>query len=153
MSRQDPGWDDDDRLLDDLGDAVRSASAVPPSFLQVGRGAFAWRDVDLELAGLAHDSAVSGLPAGVRSRTGGIRSLTFEGAGLTIEVELSADALAGQVAPPRPGTVEIWVDDEPADAAAVDDAGWFHVPRPPAFPFRLCFRIGDGTVVTSRITP
>lgn len=153
MSGQDSGWDDDDRLLDDLGDAVRSASAVPPSFVRVGRGAYAWRGVDLELAALAHDSAVSGLPAGVRSRTGGVRSLTFEGAGLLIEVELSADALAGQVVPPRPGTVEVWVDDELADEAAVDDAGWFHVSRLPAGPFRLCLRIGDDTVVTSRVTP
>jgi hypothetical protein len=153
MSASEPGWHDDDRLLADLGDAVRSASEVPPSFVQVGRGAFAWHGIDLELATLAYDSDVSGVPVGVRSRSGGVRSLTFEGAGLTLEVELSADALGGQVVPPRPGTVEVWVDDELASETAVDDAGWFHVAPPPARPFRLCVRTGDDTVVTSRVTP
>ena len=153
MSGSEPGWDDDERLLADLGDAVRSASEVPPSFLRVGRGAFAWHGIDLDLAALAYDSTVAGLPAGVRSRSGGVRSLTFEGAALTIEVELSADALSGQVVPPRPGSVEVWVDDELASEATVDDAGWFHVAPPPAGPFRLCVRTGDDTVVTSRVAP
>ena len=153
MSGEGPGWDDDDRLLADLGDAVRAGRAVPERFVEVGRGAFAWHGVDLDLASLAYDSAVSGLPAGVRSGAPAMRAMTFEGGGLTIEVELSPEALAGQVVPAREGTVELWVDDAPVRSVALAESGWFDLGPPPSGPFRLCLRAGGDTVVTARVTP
>lgn len=153
MSGPDPGWDDDDRLLHDLGDAVRTGRTVPPRFVDVGRGAFAWHGVDLELAALAYDSAVSGLPGGVRDHAPAMRALTFEGGGLTVEVELSGSALAGQVVPARPGTVELWENDAATRSVALDEGGWFDLGSPPSDPFRICVRVGTDTVVTARVTP
>lgn len=59
-------WGDDDHLLADLNDAVRSGRAVPDRFVEVGKAA-------------------------------------FEGAGLKVEVEVSAAPIVGQVIPPLAG--------------------------------------------------
>jgi hypothetical protein len=153
VSGPDPGWDDDDRLVAELGDAVRAGREVPERFVDVGRGAFAWHGVDLELAALAFDSAGTGLPAGVRSGDVAIRAMSFEGGGMTIEVELSPQSLAGQVVPPRPGTVELWENDAASRSTALDEDGWFDFGPRPTGPFRLCVRAGGETVVTARVTP
>ncbi|MDT3439388.1 MULTISPECIES: hypothetical protein [unclassified Pseudofrankia] len=64
MSR--PPWDDDVRLLLDLGGALDAASAVPTRIADIGRAAFVWRTVDAELAELTFDSATdaAGRPGG-----------------------------------------------------------------------------------------
>ncbi|MGI8685901.1 MAG: hypothetical protein ACR2MO_12595 [Acidimicrobiales bacterium] len=152
MTTSDAGWDDD-RLLAELGDAVRSRRAVPDRFVEVGRSAFAWRDVDVDLAALRYDSAVSGLPSGVRAAAPDMRALTFEAGGVTIEVELSRQALVGQVVPARPGSVELWADGSDPRSVALDDRGWFDLGPPPSQPFRLCVRSDAGVVLTDRVTP
>lgn len=157
MSGPDEGWDagwdaDDERLLADIGDAVRSGRAVPERFVEMGRAAFAWHDIDVDLAALRYDSAVSGLPAGVRAGGDSVRALSFEADGVAVEVELSAEALVGQVVPPQIGTVELWVDGAEPRSVALAENGWFQLGPPPTRPFRLCVR-ASSTVLTDRITP
>jgi len=148
-----PGGWDDDRLLAEVGDAVRSRRDVPDRFVEVGRSAFVWRDVDVDLAALAYDSAVSGLPAGVRAAAPEMRAITFEAGGLTIEVELSPQGLVGQVVPPRPASIEIWADGAEPRSVALDDRGWFDLGPPPPQPFRLCVRGAAGVVLSDRVSP
>lgn len=147
------GWGDDDRLLADLGDAVRGRRAVPDRFVEVGKAAFVWRDVDVDLAALQYDSAVSGLPAGVRAAPSGMRALTFEAAGVTIEVEVSPDGILGQVIPPQTGSIELWADGAEPRAVAIDGKGWFDLGALPTRPFRLCLRRAAGVVLSDRVSP
>ena len=112
-----------------------------------------WRDVDLDLAALRYDSAVAGLPGGVRGAPSEMRALSFEAAGITIEVELTADGLVGQIVPPQPGSVEVWADGAELLSVAIDERGWFDLGSPPARPFRLCVRGPDGVVLSDRVSP
>ena len=86
-------------------EAVRAAVEVPESFLEAGRAAFAWRTADAELAALTRDSATEPVAAGTRAAGPTVRSVSFVAHGLSIEVDLTNDALHGQVVPPQPGEV------------------------------------------------
>ena len=44
-------WDDD-RLLAALGQALKAREAVPSWFIETGKNAFAWHNIDAELAQL-----------------------------------------------------------------------------------------------------
>lgn len=154
MSMAGAEGDDDERLLAELGDAVHSREAVPERFLQAGRGAFAWHDVDVELAALTYDSSTGGAPVGVRADRQSTRALTFVAGEQTIELEVSTEAVLGQVVPAAPGTVELHVDGAGPRSFALDETGWFELRPGPAAPFRLGVRTPDGKVVlTERITP
>lgn len=137
-------WDDDLPLLTDLETALRTAKAVPERFLEIGKAAFAWRNVDAELAAIASDSAMA--PAGTRAR-GGHRALSFTVGDLTVEVELTPDGLLGQLAPPQPGTVELAGPDGTSVGAEIDDVGWFALRPGPEGLFRLRIRTADGRTV------
>ena len=45
------GWDDE-RLLAALGEALKASQAVPSWFVETGKNAFAWHNIDAELAQL-----------------------------------------------------------------------------------------------------
>ena len=155
MNPSDESWEDDARLLSDLGEAIRTRDEVPPRFLQVGKTAFTWSTIDFELAVLTFDSAASGLPSGVRAETASMRALTFTaGDQLTIELELSPDGLAGQLVPAEPASIEARVDGEIAGTSDVDETGWFELRPGVDRPFQLVVRTAAGrTVVTGLITP
>lgn len=147
MTRDWPDWTDDEQLYTELGEALRTADAVPGRFVEAGKAAFAWRTVDAELAQLSYDSAVDGVPAGTRAEPAALRSLTFAASGLTIEVELTEDALLGQVVPPQPGSVELRQKDGSTMTVPVDEVGWFVVRPLPTGLFRLLVRTADGRAV------
>ncbi|HMI23614.1 MAG TPA: hypothetical protein VK594_03915, partial [Streptosporangiaceae bacterium] len=48
-------WDDD-QLLRALGQALKARQAVPSWFTEMGRNAFAWHNIEAELAQLTYDS-------------------------------------------------------------------------------------------------
>ena len=136
-------WSDDE-LLTALRTAVRAREAVPAGWIEMARAAYAWRTIDAELAELTRDSAAGlGASAPVRSEAAGIRSLTFSSAHLTIEVEVTDEALFGQILPPREGTVEVQTRTGPAGTARVDVTGCFCVEPVPAGRFRLHCRTTD----------
>jgi hypothetical protein len=73
---------DDDELLAALGEALKAREAVPEWFVETGKNAYAWHNIDSELAQLTYDSASEresdrDLVAAVRSETASIRALTF----------------------------------------------------------------------------
>jgi hypothetical protein len=150
------GWADEE-LLAALGEAVKARSAVPEWFVETGKNAYAWHNIDAELAQLTYDSdsdsdADRGAAAAVRSEPASIRALTFTSARLSIELEVTSDSLVGQLIPPRAGTLEVHTTGG-VTSSPVDEIGCFAVTPIPASPFRLRCRAEDGTdVLTGWIT-
>src|SRR5215472_7240596 len=100
------GWDDE-QLLGSLREAMRARQAVPHEFVETAKGAYAWHNIDAELAQLTYDSSRDkDRSASVRTETASIRALTFTSAHLSIELEVSESSLLGQIMPPGEGTIE-----------------------------------------------
>ena len=146
-------WDDD-QLLAALGEAIRAREAVPAWFVEMGKNAFAWHNIDAELAQLTYDSNVDQREAAVtRSETASIRALTFTSAHLSVELEVTGNSLLGQLLPAREGELEIHTRAGDISTTEVDEIGCFSVDPIPDSPFRLRCRTADGTdVLTGWIT-
>ena len=148
-----PWWKDDDQLLAALGEALRSGTSVPAEFIAMGTAAFAWRGTDAELATLTHDPAFEGAEAelaGVRSEPASLRHLTFASGELTLEIEVSDDALLGQLVPPGPGRVEARTADGTTATAVIDPGGGFTIRPVPPGSFRLhCHATNGAGVLTN----
>jgi hypothetical protein len=147
------GWDDE-QLLGALREAMRAREAVPPGLIEAAKGAYAWHNIDAELAQLTYDSSRDeDRSAAVRSETASIRALTFTSAHTSIELEVTGDSLLGQVMPPGEGTIEAQTQEGVTTAAAVDEIGCFSIEPIPSGPFRLRCRTALGTdVMTGWIT-
>lgn len=149
------GWDDE-QLLAALRDAMRSRQDVPAEFIEMGKNAYAWRDIDAELAQLTYDSCHE--PdleqfASTRSENASIRALTFTSVHLSLELEVAEGSLLGQVIPPRAGTLETQTRAGARTTTPIDEIGCFAVAPIPAGPFRLHCRTDDGAdVLTGWIT-
>ena len=145
------GWDDE-QLLAALGEAMRARQAVPESFVDMGKSAYAWHNIDAELAQLTYDSSREPA-AGLRSETASIRALTFTSAHLSLELEVTDGSLLGQVIPPQAGTLETQTRAGVTVMTVIDEIGCFAVAPIPAGPFRLHCRTDDGAdVLTGWIT-
>ena len=146
------GWDDE-RLLAALSEAMKARAAVPEWFIETGKNAFAWHNIDAELAQLTYDSNEDRLPAVTRAETASIRSLTFTSEHLTLELEVTGNSLLGQIFPARAGVLEIHTRAGEISTTEVDEIGCFSVEPIPASPFRLRSSASDGThVLTGWIT-
>lgn len=142
---------DDDRLLEEIGQLLRRADPVPSDVTLAARSALAWRRMDAELAELLYDSALEAEPlAGVRSTATGWRVLTFEGRGVTIEVEISLErskrTLVGQIIPPSAARVVVRLPgaDRSVDA---DELGRFVASDLKAGPVSLRCELADGMAI------
>ena len=146
-------WDDE-RLLAALGEAIKAREAVPSWFVETGKNAFAWHNIDAELAQLTYDSYQDQREvAAMRSETASIRALTFTSDHLSVELEITAHSLLGQIIPPRTGALEIHTKAGQITSVEVDEIGRFAVDPIPDSPFRLRCRTADGTdVLTGWIT-
>jgi len=140
-------WDDE-RLLVALGEAIRARQAVPSWFVETGKNAFAWHNIDAELAQLTYDSRENRRElAVVRSETASVRALTFTSAHLTMELEVTEDAVLGQVIPPCAGTLEVHTRAGEITATEMDEIGCFAINPIPESPFRLRCRAAGGVDV------
>ena len=144
---------DDDELLAALHDAMTAREAVPASFVDTAKNAYAWHNIDAELAQLTYDSqSDQRMTTVTRSETASIRALTFTSARLSIELEVSEDSLLGQVIPAQAGTLEIHTT-AGTSTTAVDEIGIFAVEPIPRESFRLRCRTPDGVdVITGWIS-
>jgi hypothetical protein len=147
------GWDDD-ALLAGLKQALGARRAVPPEFVETGKNAFAWHNIDAELASLTYDSALdSDRTLVLRAESASVRALTFSSPHLTIELEVTPDALVGQVIPAQAMTVTVQPRTGEETELATDEIGCFSIQPIPAVTFRLhCQAAGDIDVVTGWIT-
>jgi hypothetical protein len=143
----------DDDLLEMLREAIKAREAVPVRFIETAKSAFAWHNIDAELAQLIYDSDADREPAAARSETASIRALTFTSAHLYIELEVTENSLIGQVMPPLAGHVETQPQTGPTVTVPIDEIGCFTIEPLPASPFRLRCRVQDQVdVLTGWIT-
>jgi len=148
-----PGWGDEE-LLDALRQAFAARRAVPPEFVQAGQNAFAWHNIDADLAQLTYDSTdrTEELVATRAEEEAAIRVLTFTcaQAGLQIELEVQEDALAGQILPMQSAAIELQTKTGTQQPISADEVGCFWISPIPSEDFRLRCRpvAGNAEVVT-----
>ncbi|MFC8358294.1 hypothetical protein ACFUIY_00320 [Streptomyces griseorubiginosus] len=145
---------DEELALDLLEEELRQATAildpVPTALRQIAVEAFALHDLDSRIAELSFDSVVDALP--VRGATAAPRMLTFHAGEVTVDVELTAQGLMGQVLPPRPARIEVLSGPRPGAPLTTDDMGRFTCEVPPTGPFALRLRTDEGVIVTDWLT-
>ena len=141
----------DDALLRALQQALRARQAVPPQFIEAGRSAFAWRDIDVELAGLSFDSPARPNQAGrPPAETASLHALSFRSARLSIELEVGQDCLIGQIIPEQPAVLRVQASGRPAPVIRFDEHGCFIIQPIPRARFRLHCTTAASAVVTTR---
>ena len=140
----------EEQVLSRLRDLASRLDPVPADVVAAARAAFITRTLDAELAELVFDSWVDEHAlAGVRASSGS-RMLTFDGAGLSVEVQVNQSApsrLVGQVVPPQQATVEVRQQRGSVTVAA-DDLGRFEADVVPG-PVSLRCRPAAGTAIVT----
>jgi hypothetical protein len=146
-----PEWSDDDELMAALGEAVAEADAVTDRRREAAQAAFTWRSVDAELMELLHDSA---LDAGAAVRGAGDpgRLLSFGNGDLTLELEVGAGEMAGQVLPAQDATVTLQHAGADDRTVAADGAGFFRFEGVVSGSVRLTVTTSGHTLTTSWVT-
>jgi hypothetical protein len=130
-------WDDEE-LLAALREALAEYESVPPEFIEAGKNAFAWHNINAELARLTyHSIRHQDVSSSIRSETAWIRALAFTSAHLTIELEITEDSLLGQVIPADEGAMEVQTRADAVTTLPVDAVGYFAIRPIPDSPFRL----------------
>ena len=153
MSKVTEGWDDEE-VLAALQQALRAQRDVPPEFIEAGKNAFAWHNIDADLAQLTYDSTArtEELAATRAQEEAAIRVLTFTSAqaGLQIELEVQEDALAGQILPMQSAAIELQTKTGTQQPISADEVGCFWISPIPSEDFRLRCRpvAGNAEVVT-----
>lgn len=139
----DDRWQDDEDLLADLGEALRAAEGVPARVLALGEAAYEWRTVDAELATLTYDSAVEPVPAEpalIRAESVPVRALRFQARATAIVLEVTDDALVGQILPPQPANLSLMGSADRRLDVEADTLGYFVFRPVPRGAFRLLCR-------------
>jgi hypothetical protein len=144
-------WSDDDALMAALSEAVAEADAVTDRRREAAQAAFTWRSVDAELMELLHDSALEA-GAAVRGAADPGRLLSFGRGELTIELEVGAGAVAGQVLPAQDATVTLQATGVDDRTVAADGAGFFRIEEVGSGPVRFVVTTSETTLTTSWVT-
>jgi hypothetical protein len=116
-------WTDDEKLMEELARAEAQTRDVPPHRQQAAYGAFAWRTVDEDLLALTHDSSVLA-DAAVRGADD-VRTLSFEGGGVSLEIEVDDGRVMGQVLQGLSCDVTIESSDGRSETVRADASGIF----------------------------
>jgi hypothetical protein len=154
-----------DPLLADLAELLRRADPVPPAVRAAAEAAAnvvaAWRDLDRGELALLGDSVLSGrvigapsLPAAGLRTAGTTRLLSFAGAGVSVEVELTEVRprwlrLLGLVAPADDGMAVTVRWPSGLERTTVDAAGRFRAEGVPAGPLSLALQQSAGPPLVS----
>jgi len=162
------GWQDDDTLLTALAAALRPGVDLIDEVAAQGRGVYAWRTVDddLLLAELSFDSRThegaamrEAAPLREATETGTPgedpdepRVVVFEAAPLSIELEVTAGRVIGQIVPPGPGLVSVETATSLVLQVSADDFGFFELPPLPPGPLRVRCDTETGRLRTDWIT-
>lgn len=133
-------------LEGELRRAVGILDPVPAELRQLAVAAYALHDLDVRHAELTFDSLLDALP--VRGASDSPRMLTFQSGETTVDVEVTAEGLMGQVLPPRQVTVEVLSGPAAGTSLLADDLGRFVSQVAPTGPFALRLRSGGEVVVT-----
>lgn len=138
--RDDPS---DGRLGERLRRLASQREPVPPELVHAAVDAFGWRDVDAELARLVFDSLASTDEAALVRSGPGRRLVTFEAAGLAVDLEVTGSggerSVMGQIAPPQAAGVDIRRQQGTITVTA-DELGRFQAGPLPTGPLSLRVR-------------
>jgi hypothetical protein len=134
----------DEELLEALQRAVSARAAVPADFVTAAREAFAWHNIDAELARLTYDSRDAEHALATRTEAASIRALTFTSGRLTIELEVAQDSLVGQIVPAQPAVISVLPRAGDEIVITADEIGCFSVEPIPIGQFRLRCRTSAG---------
>ena len=104
-----------------------------------------------ERAGLSFDSSREPGPF-LRSQPRQARVLIFTTTPMSLELEVMADRVAGQIVPPEPGEVVVETPDGATVRIEADDIGFFDVAGLPRGPIRLRCETPTGRLVTDWIS-
>lgn len=138
----------DDELLAALRDALAERQRVPAEFTEAARSAFAWHNIDAELAQLTYDSGRDAdVAPATRAEAASIRSLTFTSARLSIELDVAEDSLVGQVVPAQPAVITVLARTGGELEVHADEIGCFTIEPIPLGQFRLRCRSAGGVEV------
>ena len=142
----------DEQLTGELRRLASRLDPVPPELLDAAAGAFAWRDIDAELAELVFDSLVDTDEASLVRGAPERRLVSFTGGGLTIDVEVAfagpERTVMGQIVPPQRGVVDIRRRQETVSIEA-DELGRFRSGPLPPGPLSLRLRPAGGAPVVT----
>jgi hypothetical protein len=144
----DSGEFGDGLLEEELRQAAAILDPVPAELRRLAIEAYALHDLDARLAELTFDSLVDAIP--IRGATDVPRMLTFVAGDLTVDVEVTAEGLMGQVLPPQPAGIEVLSGPQALTPTTLtaDGMGRFTSDVPPTGPFALRLRAGGEVVVT-----
>ena len=134
----------DEELLEALQRAVSARAAVPADFVAAAREAFAWHNIDAELARLTYDSRTAEHALATRTEAASIRALTFTSGRITIELEVAQDSLVGQIVPAQPAVISVLPRAGDEIVITADEIGCFSVEPIPIGQFRLRCRTSAG---------
>jgi hypothetical protein len=130
----------DDLLLGELRRLASVADPVPELLVHAGRESLTWLRVDAELAELLSDSIVDDERLALVRSSGGVRAVTFEADGFTIELDILGEGaqrtLVGQLVPAGPAEIEVQTG-EAAMTVAADTHGRFRAENVPEGRMRL----------------
>jgi hypothetical protein len=119
----------DDDLLAELRDVVSRVDPVPPELMALAEASLILRTIDTDLAALSYDSALDTDRLAMVRGAPTARMLTFDGPGLTVEVETQTVGrrrrLVGQLVPPQAGQIEVRQAGGGVVPIGADDAGSF----------------------------
>jgi len=139
--------DPDDELEAELRGLAADREPVPGELLRAAVDAFAWRDIDAEIAELVYDSLLDADAASLVRGPSEQRMVSFAAGGMTIDVEVTGAGpgrqVLGQIAPPQRAVVEIRY---PGDTVTVeaDELGRFRSGPLPHGPASLRLRPAAG---------
>jgi hypothetical protein len=145
----------DDELEQELRALAANREPVPAALLRAAVDAFAWRDIDAEIAELVYDSLVDTDEAALVRGPAGQRLVSFAAGGMTIDVEVAGAGpgrtVMGQITPPQRATVDIRY---PGDTVTVeaDELGRFRSGPLPPGPASLRLRPPPGAVGPAIVT-
>ena len=134
--------DEDRALVAALGRAIAEQEATPAVIREMGYAAFSWRAIDEELADLIFDSqSLADVAASaVRGEEARVWAMTYGTGNVTLELEVHADEVVGQVIPADFGELVYLPATGTPQVVDVDDLGCFAIRPLPTASFRL--RVG-----------
>lgn len=148
-----PNWSDDNELMADLTEALRSA-ALEQQVIDAARAAYdgqvpgdGW-----ELTRLLEDSELDPAVLVRSSGTGNPRMLVFGNDQIRVELELSDDGIEGQLIPPAPSLVRLLTEAGCTAETRADDLGCFRFPDRCREPVKLACVVGGREYTTGWIS-
>ncbi len=141
---------EDEIIIARLRRGLDDSDPVPSDVTEFARAAFAWREIDAELAALEFDSVEEETPVGVRS-SATARMLSFQAGQwmLDIEYDDSAQRLIGAISPQTLYTLELHTAGAYFTTES-DDAGRFQADGVARGPLSLVLHFADGQIVKTQ---